>query len=144
MQVTRKATGVTVAAALTISCVFGGASAATASPVAPSEFVEVAGATASVAEGDRDSMRGEELGSVDRETRAAVAVIPVITAVILAGGAAYAMGQKAAERLYYMGLRNPQWQRVKWQVRTTALGMLGPVGGPIFMTGFENKFYSMV
>jgi len=83
------------------------------------------------------SLEPEE-GSVPDEKQARVAVVPIITAVILAGGAVYAMGEKAGERSYHAGLR-----RAGWQARATALSMLGPVGGTVFITGFENKFYSM-
>lgn len=74
----------------------------------------------------------------------AVPVLGIIAAVIAGGGAVYTMGQVAGERAYYAGLRNPEWQRVKWSARGTAVGLLGVVGGGIFMLGFENKFYSMI
>jgi hypothetical protein len=72
------------------------------------------------------------------------AVVGIIGAAIAVGGAYYAIGQRAGERSYYAGLRNPKYQEIKWGVRAGAIALAGPVGGPIIMTGFENKFYSMI
>lgn len=80
---------------------------------------------------------------INAETRA-VPILAIIGAVIAVGGTYYGMGQAAGERSYWAGLRNAEYQRVKWQVRLAAMAPLGTVGGQIFMTGFENKFYSMV
>lgn len=142
MQVTKQLTGVAVTTALTMSSVVGGASVASASQVAPDEAATVLSDESSV-HMTAPGLDGTGGAGADYETRA-VPVIAIITTVILAGGAAYAMGEKAALRAYYAGLRNGQWQSVKWQARATAVGMMGPVGGPIFMTGFENKFYSLI
>lgn len=87
------------------------------------------------------SIADDEFDEVDG---GAVPVIAIIGAVIAAGGAAYTMGQVAGERSYYAGLRNPEYQSIKWSVRGSVIGFLGvPLGG-IFMLGFENKFYSMI
>ncbi|TWX38708.1 hypothetical protein ES689_08835 [Frigoribacterium sp. ACAM 257] len=79
----------------------------------------------------------------DAET-AAVPIIAIVMAAIAVGGSYYGMGTAAGEKAYYAGLRNQEYQNVKWKVRTAAMGALGVVGGPIFMTGFENNFYSMI
>ena len=73
----------------------------------------------------------------------AVPILAIIGAAIAVGGSYYAMGERAGQRAYYAGLRNAEYQRVKWQVRGYLVAVFGPVGMPIFMTGFENKFYSM-
>jgi hypothetical protein len=73
----------------------------------------------------------------------AVPVLGIIAAVIAVGGAYSAMGRTAGERVYHAGLRNAEYQKIKWQVRAGVIGFCGVVGGPIFMTNFENKFYSM-
>jgi len=73
----------------------------------------------------------------------AVPIFAIIGAVIAAGGSYYVMGEPAGQRAYYAGLRNAEYQRVKWSVRSFMLSVFGPVGIPIFMTGFGNKFYSM-
>jgi hypothetical protein len=143
IQMNKKMTGVVVVGAIAMSTVVGGAGSATASPLVP----DGAAAVTSV-EGPADvrtlvsSLPGD-IESADNDTQV-VPVIAIITTVILAGGAAYAMGDKAALRAYHAGLRNGYWQSVKWQARVTAIGLMGPVGGSIFMTGFENKFYSLV
>lgn len=72
------------------------------------------------------------------------AVVGIITAAIAVGGSYYAIGQVAGERAYYAGLRNPEYQQIKWGVRAGAVAAAGVVGGPIIMSGFENKFYSMI
>ena len=79
----------------------------------------------------------------DAETTA-VPIIAIVMAAIAVGGSYYGMGTAAGEKAYYAGLRNPEYQNVKWQVRAAAVGALGVIGGPVFMTGFENKFYSMI
>ncbi|MBP1240345.1 hypothetical protein ABID92_002043 [Frigoribacterium sp. PvP120] len=140
MTKSKQATGIGVAAAVTVGLVFGGGSPVSASTTqAEIEGQTMAPLTAEVTAG---SLEPQE-GSVPDEKQARVAVVPIITAVILAGGAVYAMGEKAGERSYHAGLRRAGWQNVKWQARATALSMLGPVGGTVFITGFENKFYSM-
>ncbi|MDZ5145944.1 class IIb bacteriocin, lactobin A/cerein 7B family [Microbacterium testaceum] len=63
---------------------------------------------------------------------------------IAAGAGIYGAGQVAGERAYYAGLRNPAYQANKWQFRAAAVGLAGVIGGPILVTGFENKFYSMI
>ncbi|ROS50500.1 hypothetical protein EDF50_2292 [Frigoribacterium sp. PhB24] len=68
----------------------------------------------------------------------------IATTGLTIGGSYYGMGQAAGERSYHAGLRNAEYQRVTWQVRSLALTACGAVGGPVFMTGFENKFYSMI
>jgi hypothetical protein len=73
----------------------------------------------------------------------AVPIFAIIGAALALGGSYYAMGERAGQRAYYAGLRNAEYQRVKWSVRSLVFSALGPVGMPIFMTGFENKFYSM-
>lgn len=81
------------------------------------------------------------------DTKAETRVVPIIAivgAVIAVGGTYYGMGQAAGERSYWAGLRNAEYQQIKWQVRIAAMAPLGTVGGQIFMTGFENKFYSML
>lgn len=74
----------------------------------------------------------------------AVPIIAIVGAVIASIGASYGGGQVAGERAYYAGLRNPEYQEVKWNVRGFVLGIGGPVLGGAFMLGFENKFYSMI
>jgi len=70
-------------------------------------------------------------------------ILGIITAVIAVSGATYAAGQVAGERAYYAGLRNSTYQKWKWQIRAAAFA-ISPIGGSIFMVGFENKFYSMI
>jgi len=79
---------------------------------------------------------------LDPQAETRVAVVPIIMASIAVGSSYYGMGQIAGERCYRAGLRNAGYQNVKWQVRATAVSTLG-VGASVFMTGFENKFYSM-
>jgi hypothetical protein len=71
------------------------------------------------------------------------AVLGIITAAIGIGGSLYAGGRVAGERAYYAGLRNKTYQKIKWQVRAGVAGIT-PVGSPFIMSGFENKFYSMI
>lgn len=82
----------------------------------------------------------DELDTLDGGTP----VIAIVGAVIAAGGAAYGMGQVAGQRSYYAGLRNPEYQTIKWNVRGFVLGTLGAPLGGVFMIGFENQFYSMI
>lgn len=74
----------------------------------------------------------------------AVPVLAIIAGAIAVGGGIYAIGQVAGERAYYAGLRNSEYQQVKWGVRGSVIGMVGLIAGGILMTGFENKFYSMI
>lgn len=71
-------------------------------------------------------------------------VIGIIGAAVAVGGALYGAGQVAGERAYHAGLRNPKYQEIKWTVRTGVLASVGLVAGGIVMSGFENKFYSMI
>ena len=91
------------------------------------------------------STTGTELtpDSDSAETRVAP-FLAIIAAVIAAGGTAHAMGTEAAKRSYYAGLRNTEYQSIKWNVRAFAVGLIGPVLGITFMVGFENQFYLMV
>jgi len=61
----------------------------------------------------------------------------------LVGGSAYKMGQVAGRRSFYAGLRNAEYQRIKSAVRATARAASGAAAGLVFMTGFENEFYSL-
>jgi len=74
----------------------------------------------------------------------AVPVLAIIAAAVAAGGTIYGIGQVAGERAYYAGLRNAEYQDVKWNVRAGVIGIVGLVPGGILLTGFENKFYSMI
>jgi hypothetical protein len=141
MQIKKQAAGVCVSVALTVALVFGGGLPASASTVGSGVLADTP--TLPTAELTSDNLR-PETDAGEGEKQARVAVIPIITAVIVAGGAAYGMGEKAGARCYHAGLRNAGWQNVKWQARATAMGMIGPVGGAVFITGFENKFYSMI
>jgi di/tricarboxylate transporter len=73
----------------------------------------------------------------------AAAVIGIIGGAMGIGAGFYRAGQIAGERAYRAGLRNGTYQKIKWQVRGAVVGM-SPVGGAIVMTGFENKFYSLI
>jgi hypothetical protein len=73
----------------------------------------------------------------------AAAVIGIIGGAMAIGGGLYHAGQVAGERAYRAGLRNGTYQKIKWQVRGAVFG-LSPAGGAFIMTGFENKFYSMI
>lgn len=68
----------------------------------------------------------------------------ILATVVAAGGAADYMGRNAAERMYHAGLRLPEYEGMKWSLRASAIGLLGPIFGTVFMVAFENKFYSMV
>lgn len=81
-------------------------------------------------------------GEKDSEQRA-VPILAIIGAVIAIGGSYSAMGREAGERVYHAGVRNAAYQQVKWKVRAAAVAACGAVGGAIFMTSFDNQFYSM-
>lgn len=91
----------------------------------------------------------EEFDDVDGGIGAG-AVIGIIGGAMAIGAGLYGAGQVAGERAYYAGLRNPTYQQIKWQVRTgvigisSSMGLGGAIAAGIVMTGFENKFYSMV
>lgn len=72
------------------------------------------------------------------------AVIGIIGGAMAIGGGLYAAGQVAGERAYRAGLRNRTYQAIKWSVRSGVNGLVGPVAAVVIMTGFENKFYSMI
>ncbi len=74
----------------------------------------------------------------------AVPVLAIIAAAIGSLGALYAAGTYAAQRCYYAGLRNPEYQQVKWNVRGGVLGIAGIAAGGAVLLGFENQFYSMI
>ena len=69
-------------------------------------------------------------------------VLTIIGIAIAASALAYNAGTWADERLYWRGLRNKKYQKYKSTIRTLVLGV-GKYFGGLFMTGFENKFYSM-
>jgi hypothetical protein len=71
------------------------------------------------------------------------AVIGIIGGAMAIAGGLYHAGQVAGERAYHAGLRNKTYQKIKWQVRVGVAGM-SPAGSPFIMSGFENKFYSMI
>lgn len=71
------------------------------------------------------------------------AVVGIIGGAMAIGGGLYHAGQIAGERAYHAGLRNKTYQKIKWQVRGAVAGM-SPAGSPFIMSGFENKFYSMI
>lgn len=71
------------------------------------------------------------------------AVLGTVSGVIAMGGAIYGAGTAATTRAYYAGLRNSEYQRIKWQIRAFAV-VLGHAFGVAFMTGFENAFYAKV
>lgn len=141
MNITKQAMGAGASVALTIGLIFGCGLPASASAAEPLTLSEKA--SLSTSKTVPDTLSSETSPNTD-EKQTRVGVIAIIGAVILAGGTAYAMGEKAALRCYHAGLRNGEWQNVKWQARAAAVGMIGPVGGGIFITGFENKFYSLV
>lgn len=141
MNMTKQAMGAGVSAAMTIGLMFGCGLPASASAAEPLTLSENAGLPTLKTVPDT---RSPETSPNTNEKQTRVGVIAIIGAVILAGGTAYAMGEKAALRCYHAGLRNGEWQNVKWQARAAVVGMIGPVGGGIFITGFENKFYSLV
>ncbi|CYV64687.1 TPA: hypothetical protein U1673_000133 [Streptococcus suis] len=85
----------------------------------------------------------EEMMYLDGGEIATATVLGIISAAVAAGGAAYGAGLAAGTRVYYAGLRNSQYQKIKWQVRAAAL-VVGNVWGGIFMTGFKNAFYAKV
>lgn len=70
-----------------------------------------------------------------------VAWLPIITAVILAGGAADGMGRQAAIKLHDAGLSQAEYEGIKWGLRAAVIELLTPIFGGIFMVSFENTFY---
>ena len=62
---------------------------------------------------------------------------PIILGAIAVGGAVDAMGIRAAERVYYGGMTNAIYQEVKWSLRASVIGFLGPITGAIFMISFD-------
>jgi hypothetical protein len=73
----------------------------------------------------------------------AAGVIAIIGGAMGIGAGLYTIGQVAGERAFHAGLRNRQYQSIKWSVRAGVNGFAGPIAGSILMAGFENKFYSM-
>lgn len=71
------------------------------------------------------------------------AVVGIVLGAMKIGQSLYGAGRVAGERAYRAGLRNGTYQKIKWQVRAGVVGF-SPLGGPIVMAGFENKFYSMI
>lgn len=86
----------------------------------------------------------DEFDDVDGGAIGIGAVTAIIGAVIGTGAALYRIGEISAERAYGAGLRNDEYQTIKWNVRGFALGTLGAPAGGIVMLGFENKFYSLI
>lgn len=70
-------------------------------------------------------------------------VIGVIAVCIAGQRGIYAAGSAAAQKLYYMGYRNKEYQSQKWFIRAGVVGMLGVIVGSVLLLGFENKFYSL-
>lgn len=137
MTVIRKISTLGLATALGISLTLGCATGASAN-----ERV----ATAAGEVGTERALDGRgEGGAVDDPANGTeIAFLPIILGVIAVGGAYHAMGSVAAQKVYHAGLRNAEYQRIKWQIRAAIMVPLGSIGGPIFMVGFENEFYSLV
>lgn len=56
--------------------------------------------------------------------------------------AIYKAGEVLGQRVYYSGYTNKQYQKDKWKIRISVIGLAGPIFGVSVMLGFENKFYS--
>ena len=119
------------ALAVLLACVLGGTTATSASA---SDKVGTAAPHASLGDG--------VLPAQDAESRT-IPIFGIVAAAATVGGSIYGAGQWAGERMFHAGLRRAEYQRVKWQVRSAAVGVFSLAGAPIFMTGFENKFYSL-
>lgn len=136
MTVIRKISTLGLATALGISLTLGCATGASANEKVVTAAGEVGAERALEGHGER--------GAVDDPANGTeIAFLPIILGVIAAGGAYRAMGAEAAQRVYHAGLGNAEYQRIKWQIRVAIMVPLGSVGGPIFMVGFENEFYSL-
>lgn len=85
----------------------------------------------------------EEMMYLDGGDLGLSAVLGIVSGVIAMGGAAYGAGTAAGTRAYYAGLRNSEYQRIKWHIRAFAVAT-GHVFGAVFMSGFENAFYAKV
>lgn len=127
-------TGLGLAAALTITS----AMSAGATQLTDEDPAHSLSATTQVSEDE--ALVDVSPSDVDTQ---AVPVIAIIIAMIAMGGSAHAMGTEAARKAYYAGLRNAEYQSIKWTVRATVVTALGPALGGTFMVGFENQFYAM-
>ena len=78
-----------------------------------------------------------------REISGGNPVLTVLGAVIAMQGASYAAGSKIAERVFYSGYTNQQYQRDKWKIRAAFMAA-GQSCGPAMILGFENRFYELV
>lgn len=127
-------TGVALAAALALTSVTG----ATAAPL------ELSGSASAFRPINSAVMAGGGSSAEGDDPEARVAWATILGAVVTAGGSADFMRKAAAQRMYHAGLRNPEYQQIKWSVRAMAIGAIGPIFGVVFMTSFENKFYALI
>jgi lactobin A/cerein 7B family class IIb bacteriocin len=88
-------------------------------------------------------MTDEEMMYVDGGSLTAVAVVGIIGGCVGTVVGLYNIGYAGGLRAYYAGLRNANYQNIKWQVRAGVVGLFGLVGATV-MVGFENGFYSKV
>lgn len=75
-----------------------------------------------------------------------IAVSTIIELIIAAGGLTYAAGYEAGKSAYYKGLRNDEYQRIKWDLRWAVLSLPGgtSIVAGIVLWGFQNGFYECV
>lgn len=133
-----RATGFVAPAALAIACVIGVESRMNVSALAPQRVQAPAAITATAPGPTTDpAPSAEPVGDK-------IGVLAIIAAAAAAGATAHAAGTEAAKAAYYAGLRNPQYQAVKWQIRALGVSIFGPVLGGGFMLGFQNQFYPML
>lgn len=69
---------------------------------------------------------------------------PVLVAIglfVTLQGASYETGCKIAEKVFYSGYTNQQYQRDKWMIRPAF--MAAGQYGPAMLLGFENRFYEL-
>ena len=76
-----------------------------------------------------------------REISGGNPVFAAIGLLVTLHGASYATGRVIAERVFYSGYTNEQYQRDKWKIRPVF--MAAGQYGPAMLLGFENRFYEL-